>query len=198
MRIFFYLLLVILLACSSHQEVEVKDDSGQIVERFTVDKKTGKKNGEYHRLDGQLITETALYVNDTLDGVRTLYFKNGQKEIEETYKMGIYHGDYFTYYEDGRIKQEGQYVDGTMEGPWKKYYNGGELMEMVEMHDNNENGPFIEYWENGNLKAEGTYLDGDNEDGELKLYSENGELEKIMQCNRGICHTTWKREAGDL
>ena len=45
-----------------------------------------------------------------------------------------------------------------------------------------------------NSKAEGTYIDGDNEQGELKLYDEQGELEKIMQCERGICHTTWKKE----
>ena len=81
-----------------------------------------------------------------------------------------------------------------MQGIWKKYYESGKLMESVTMRDNEENGPFVEYWENGNLKAEGAYLDGDNEDGELKLYDEHGELEKTMQCERGMCYTTWKKE----
>lgn len=187
-------LLSFILACSPYQEVEVKDDNGQVVESFRINRKTGQKEGEYRKYSEGALLEIAHYINDTLDGLRTIFTFDGNKEIEEWYTKGIYEGSYLTFYANGQVELEGQYNNGTMEGEWKKYYKSGKLMESVRMHQNEENGPFVEYWENGNLKAEGTYLDGDNEHGELKLYDEQGELEKIMQCERGICHTTWKRE----
>ena len=35
------------------------------------------------------------------------------------------------------------------------------------------------------------YLDGDNEHGELKLFDEQGVLTKKMNCDKGICRTSW-------
>ena len=81
-----------------------------------------------------------------------------------------------------------------MTGKWKKYYESGALFEEVTFSDNKENGPFIEYYENGNLKAEGEYLEGDNEHGLLSLYNEKGELERKMECQKGICKTIWKAD----
>jgi antitoxin component YwqK of YwqJK toxin-antitoxin module len=188
------LLLLLFIACSSHQVVQVKDDQGNIIEEYEIIRNSGKKQGGYSKFAGDRIIETATYVNDTLDGKRTIFDRDGNKEIEETYVMGTYEGPYLTFYPNGQVKIDGSYQEGTMQGIWKKYYESGKLMEKVTMRDNQENGPFVEYWENGKLKAEGTYLDGDNEDGELKLYDEDGELEKIMECERGMCHTTWKKE----
>ena len=188
-------LLVISIGCFEKIETtEVRNEAGQLEERYEVDKASGSKEGSYARYrDGKLI-ENATYHRDTLEGVRILYFDNGNKQIQETYAMGVYHGPYQSYYQSGQLKLEGQYQDGTMEGAWTKYYESGQIMEVVEMHANQENGPFIEYYETGKLKAEGTYLEGDNEDGELRLYNEEGVLEKKMQCDAGICHTTWTND----
>jgi len=185
-------LLAISIGCFEKIEtIEVRNEAGQLEERYEVEKASGAREGSYARYrEGKLI-ENAIYRQDTLQGVRILYFDNGNKEIQETYVMGGYHGPYQSYYQSGQLKLEGQYQDGTMEGAWTKYYESGQVMEVVEMHANQENGPFVEYYENGSLKAEGTYLEGDNEDGELKLYDEEGVLEKKMQCDAGICHTTW-------
>jgi antitoxin component YwqK of YwqJK toxin-antitoxin module len=89
------------------------------------------------------------------------------------------------------------YKDGAMEGPWKRYYPSGQLMETVQFSNNEENGPFVEYYENGNLKAEGQYYHGDNEHGLLKLYAENGELIRKMECDSGRCRTIWKHKDYD-
>jgi len=194
MRAFFFsCTLFVLGSCSNIEVKEIVE--GDTIERYTIDKKTGQKIGAYQRLVNDILVESASYQNDTLDGLRILYTRSGAKEIEEHYEKGVYHGPYNTFYENGTQKIEGQYLNGTMEGAWKKFYESGQLMESVAMHENNENGPFVDYWESGNLKAEGNYLDGDNEDGELKLYDEGGNLMKIMQCERGICRTTWKPEA---
>ena len=81
-----------------------------------------------------------------------------------------------------------------MTGKWKGYYDNGALKEEVIFVNNQENGPFIEYYPNGKLKAEGTYLEGDYEQGELKLYNESGELIRRMNCEKGVCKTVWKAE----
>jgi len=50
----------------------------------------------------------------------------------------------------------------------------------------------VEYHPNGSLKAEGQYLNGDFEQGELKLYDETGRLVRIMDCEQGVCRTRWQ------
>ena len=159
---------------------------------YHIHKKTGLKNGTFIRFIGDRKMEEAIYVNDTLHGKRVLYDSLENVIIEEQYVKGQFDGWYKRYYPDGQVLLEVMYDQGFMHGKLRKYYENGQVMEEVEMKENEENGPFIEYYENGNLKAEGQYLDGDYEHGELKLYRESdGALERIMDCNRGICATRW-------
>ena len=195
MRLLSFLLLitaVCLSACSSKLEtVESTDEYGYIV-KYTRSKDDFAKQGLYTRLgkDGKKMEE-ANYVNDTLHGPRTLFYPNGQAEIIEQYHKGQFAGIFKTFHESGKIKLEGEYINGVMQGQWKGYYESGQLKETVQFESNEENGPFVEYYDNGNLKAEGAYLNGDNEHGELKLYDENGQLNKKMNCKMGVCRTTW-------
>ena len=181
---------LLIVACSSTEIKEVYDDeSGELIERYEIRKDNLKRHGFYERYrEGKLI-ESANYMEDTLDGVRKIFTTEGSTLIEEEYTMGAYDGTYRKYYDSGELMLEGPYIDNKMEGKWTKYYPSGKIMEVVEMHDNAENGPFIEYYENGNLKAEGAYLDGDNEDGLLILYKEDGSIDRKMQCDKGICTT---------
>ena len=183
---------IALLACNDTETVE--QESFGMTEKFQVSKKTGLKEGSFEKFnpDGNLF-EKANYQEDVLEGERVIYHANGNAEIEETYSAGILDGPYKAWYDDASIELEGQYEEGVMTGVWKRYYRNGQVMEEVTFADNLENGPFIEYHENGNLKAEGQYKGGDREQGLLKLYDENGELYKKMECNDGICHTTWTR-----
>ena len=52
-------------------------------------------------------------------------------------------------------------------------------------------------WQRVKTKAAGNYLAGDNEHGELKLFDENGELIKKMNCNNGLCQTSWTKEENE-
>lgn len=196
--IFCFLAIVLAAQCGDGLEtIEVKNDAGVVVEKYTRNKSDFAKQGIYTGYDSQgNIIEAASYSNDTLNGQRTIYYANGKKEAFETYKMGDFHGPYKTYYESGRINLEGSYTDGKMEGEWKRYYDqeDEQLMETVTFADNNENGPFVEYHANGNLKAKGSYLGGDKEHGLLELFDENGELERKMNCEKGICKTIWQKE----
>lgn len=177
-------------------EVVEKTDPYGNTERYTRRLADYAKEGQYSKMSpaGELL-ETANYRNDTLHGLRVLYYETGDTQIVERYDNGQFSGPYKAFYEDGNLELEGVYVANYMEGIWKRYYSGGQLMEEVKFQDNQENGPFMEYHENGKIKAEGYYKDGDNEHGLLKIYDEEGELVKSMNCQHGVCRTVWEKEA---
>ncbi len=200
MRTFFPLLFLALClaACKSELEtVESKDEDGNLI-RFTRQTENYARQGLFTRLtpDGIKLEESN-YLNDTLHGQRTLFFPNGKPEIIELYHKGAFSGKHKTFFESGQLKVEGEYIDGAMNGNWQVYYESGQLKEIVSFKDNEENGPFKEFYPNGKQKAEGQYLGGDNEHGELLLYDEAGELIKKMNCNHGICRTAWTKEEGN-
>lgn len=179
-------------------EVVEKTDAYGNIERYSRRPEDYTKEGLYSKIspEGNLL-ETANYHRDTLHGTRVLYYENGDTQIVENYQYGAFVGPFRAYYEDGALELEGIYTANSMEGEWKRYYPGGQLMETVNFQDNNENGPFKEYHENGNLKAEGYYKDGDNEHGSLKIYNEQGELTRTMDCQHGVCRTIWEQETDD-
>jgi antitoxin component YwqK of YwqJK toxin-antitoxin module len=190
--------IVLLSACSGNETIKVHDDNGVLTEEYRRNKKDFAKNGPYLAFypDGAKLEE-ARYVRDTLDGIRKRFFPNGQVQVEEPYRMGSFEGIFKSYYESGRLELEGAYVNNAMSGIWKRYYENGQLLEEVRFENNEENGPFIEYHENGKLKAKGAYLDGDNEHGLLELFDENGELERKMECQKGVCKTVWLRDTAE-
>ncbi|TNE69196.1 MAG: toxin-antitoxin system YwqK family antitoxin [Bacteroidetes bacterium] len=182
-------------ACQSDTEkVEVKNEYGQL-EVYERRKQDFAKEGLYqlYHEKGYLLQE-AQYVNDTLHGTRKFFFPNGQVERVEQYTHGVIDGQYVQYYEDGVKQLEQAFKNGALDGLSTAWYPNGQMKEKVMIRDNEENGPFTEWYENGNLKAEGNYLDGDNEDGTLKLYDTLGQLERVLECQRGACQTTWVRE----
>lgn len=194
-RILLFSTLVISSCHSNLETVEVKDNSGKVSEQYHRDKKNGKKEGQYIQYypSGKKFEES-FYANDQLQGVRTLYYENGKVQVIEHYNQGQFEGDYQSFYENGQLKVQYKYKRNVIEGKLMGYYDNGQLKEIVSFKDNEENGPFIEYHPNGKLKAEGNYINGDHEDGLLKLYNESGELYRQMQCDHGNCHTIWTNE----
>jgi antitoxin component YwqK of YwqJK toxin-antitoxin module len=197
MRLFLVVCLAALLrACDREIEtVTVRNDYGEI-ERYERRKKDYARHGVYRRFDAQgRLREEAYYANDTLHGVRTLYYLNGRPEQVEHYERGVHHGPVVFYHENGRKHLEQTFVNGVLEGISWRWYPNGVLREKVTLRDNEENGPFVEWYENGNLKAEGTYLEGDNEHDTLRLYDVNGQLERLLWCQKGRCQTLWRRDS---
>ncbi len=187
--------LLLLYSCQNAVKVEESYPNGKTFKEYFKDKETDKISGLYKvYYESGTILEESQYVDGLPHGKRILFDEGGNKQVIEHYNNGQFEGTYQSFYPNGQIEQDGQYVDGAMEGTWKKFYENGQLEEEVQFSENEENGPFIEWYPNGNLKAEGSYLDGDNEHGELKMYNEQGILQRKMDCDKGICKTTWKAE----
>ena len=183
-------------AGGAQTEIVEREDNYGNLERYSRRKSDFARHGIFSKFNpnGQLM-ETARYRNDTLDGNRVIFYEaTGDTNVVETYNKGRFEGPYRVYYENGKLELEANYVNNVMEGEVHKYYETGELMEVVNFQDNEENGPFKEYYANGNVKTEGFYMNGDNEHGLLKMFNENGELVKTMNCQHGVCRTIWKAD----
>lgn len=183
--------------------IEYNED-GKLKMMYQIDKHTGAKYGSYKEYD--VATSTLLaernYKNNKLEGVEKIYFPSGQIDGELNYKDGIHDGTFKYYYEDGTLKQQGNYVQGNIEGILNSYYPTGALKEEVTHVDGLTQGIFKEYNENGTIKTEGEYTSKSGQEnletGLLKIYDENGVLERKMICKEGQCCTIWTIEDGDL
>ena len=176
------------------EPVERRNADGVVTERYTRNADS-LMHGPYEAFDPEgTLLERATYRDGELDGERTLYYPDGGVQAVETHRAGAFDGTYRAYYPDGQLELEGEYVDDVMAGVWTGYYPDGTRKETVTFRDNQENGPFREWYSNGVVKAEGAYLDGDREQGELTLYDLQGEVQRRMFCDTGICRTVWVRE----
>lgn len=194
MRIAVLTCLIFFLQSCGNKKVETKNENGQIIEKFYVNK-NGEKEGTFIAYyESGKIKEESNYSSGKLSGKRTLYTEKGNIEIEEIYTdNGVLHGPYKLYYPNGTLQLEKTYQDNIITGIIKVYYPSGKLKEEVSMSNNEENGPFTEYYENGKIHWKGIYRNGDNEYGVLYEYDSLGAPIKIMKCDTlAICRTVWK------
>lgn len=184
-----------LLSCDQTRIIEVRNPEGKITMRIHSPSgdTLGPREGLYEIFDEQeKLKEISRYQNGKLHGERKVY-DNGVLYAIENYNMDLFEGPYKVFYPDGTLKLESSYVNNEMTGLLKSYYPDGKIKEEVTMGQNEENGPFREYHPDGKLKAEGSYKNGPNEHGELKLYDSTGIHIRTMLCEEGVCRTQWTR-----
>ncbi len=195
-----FILLILFVGCKNEfKTVTEQNEFGQQV-TYQIHKETGFKQGPYTIRDGAgVLLEEANYLQDTLDGERKIYTTAGVLESIETYKDGTFEGSYQLFYPNKQLKFAAEYQNGVLAGEAKSYYEDGQLKEVVGFKENVESGPFTEYHPNGNLKAKGSYYSGNHsEHGPLELFDENGDIIKKMNCEKGVCRTSWTRTDGEV
>lgn len=200
--LFFCLVALVFSACKKElKTITKKDDKGNIIAEYQVRAKDEAKQGTYVGFyeDGSKFEESN-YVDNVLDGKRTLFYKDGQVKAQENHVKGTFAGQFTSFHPNGKKWEEGSYTNDAMNGEWKFYRPDGSLKEVILFVENEENGPFKEYHPNGKVSTEGTYKNGGNEEGELKKYDETGKLIQKMNCRIlelageefSKCETTWK------
>lgn len=206
----FVILMFISCSASKTETVEVKSESGEVIEVFEITSEDGKKNGTrktFDEEDGSLVWEES-YKDDVLQGTRTLFYANGQLREVENYENGILVGEVTSYNATGKVLVKTPYINkagkSVLNGIIERYYPNGQLMEKVTVIDNKFNGAFEEYYENGKLKATGNYVedrfDDPSEIGIVETYDSTGTLLRKLDCtfdeDKGFstCKTIWAKE----
>jgi antitoxin component YwqK of YwqJK toxin-antitoxin module len=62
-----------------------------------------------------------------VDGIRTVYYSNGNKRYFYSYAKGIKNGASEEYFINGKLKQKGNFADEKQIGTWQIFYSTGKL-----------------------------------------------------------------------
>lgn len=103
-----------------------------------------------------------ILINGKIDGLRKMYFQNGNLSIEKYYTNSIPNGLEKEYYEDGTLKQQGKLINGEEDGVWETYFPNGQVKLRTNLNKGiveGENTIYystgkilsVELWQNGKL-----------------------------------------------
>lgn len=154
--------LIFLYACMEGKKETYVNNQGQQVSEIyyrngalksrIVYKDDSKRNYLYttYFSDG-LFHDSALYLRDTITGLRKVYDRKNSLMHYETYYKGILNGIHKALYDNGVSSFEGYRKDGYKVGEWLFHYNDGRLIT-YEFYDSIGNiRYFRKYDEDNNL-----------------------------------------------
>ena len=110
----------------------------------------------YYDTDGRSVLSKETYLNGKLHGPRTVYYANGEKQLEEVYQFNLITGLVKNYYENGKISSEEEYRASRSHGLFTAYYPGGKIKEQGEYVAGKKHKVWNEYDEKGNITR--TYI----------------------------------------
>ena len=126
MKLFFYICLVTVLACSCSEE-NVEEQVSQVKTPESGLVETGLKKTYYP--NGNLQMKGKLNNDGLKEGIWTSYFENGQKNSESNFKNGINNGYSMVWYPSGNVRYFGDYLNGSKTGTWTFYNEKGEVVK---------------------------------------------------------------------
>ncbi len=134
---------------------------------------------------GKVKSEIA-YVNSRPNGTYKTYFENGQVEEEGSWENNRNTGGFKRYHENGQAAQDFVFNDsGKRDGKQKYFYENGQLMIEADIAAGKEK--FVkEYYEDGSIKAEKSFIDGELDVANTKVYeaktpNKNKEAEELAK-----------------
>uniref|UniRef100_UPI00404A91FD hypothetical protein n=1 Tax=Flavobacterium sp. TaxID=239 RepID=UPI00404A91FD len=153
--------------------------------------------GSYERYhpEGNLASKGIYYyeiaVNDTIlkninDGAKEIYYKNGNPQLLEFYKMGKLEGSWQRFYEDGTLQEERQYED-NLETGYKRFYDktGKKIHEYyqkiieIDGKKTSVRDGFEYRWNNGILTLKSEFKNG-FEVGIRETFYDNGVKKEVV------------------
>ena len=130
------------------------------------------KNGSFIEFaDSGVLYSKSTFVNDTLQGKRTIYYSTGELKFLYNYLEGNYHGEAFEYAKDSTVISIFEYNKGKLV-----------IREKINRYNaqNKKTGLWKEFSTSGIVREEGIYKNG-KRDGIFKEYKYNGELKELKK-----------------
>lgn len=133
--------------------------------------KTG--NWKYFTNNG-VLSSTANYIEDAIDGEYVEYFLNGDKKTAINYSKGSPEGYYADYHPNGNIAAQGWYKNGTRQGEWQTYFINGTTSSTIYYHKDKLHGLQQYFSASGKVLSRSMYKFGD------PVYQEHFDVEETM------------------
>jgi len=107
----------------STRSMDRKDDG-----RWYLKKSERPYSGKFidYFLNGKIAGEGTIK-DGLVNGLRILYYQNGNKEHFRNYIDGIANGYSEQYFQNGKLQQKGSFKDGKDDGLWIDYYSTGAI-----------------------------------------------------------------------
>ena len=119
----------------------------------------GRNIGEWnYRYSNGVIRNKKNFVAGNLEGIATIYFRNGDLSQIIHYKNDQLHGRYEDY-DYGRLKNISNYINDVQQGPYQYFYPDGTLQSESYAVDAEISGVHLSYWHNKNVLSKNTYIE---------------------------------------
>lgn len=160
--------------------------------------KAGKKHGLFLLVDrsGNLLREEN-YSNDSLDGLRRVFYVGGKPKMEEFFKMGKLEGKRTLFYSSSVKQEEGYFKNGVRDGISRWYYEDGSLNTESNYEKGQLIGSQITYYRakapgsNGrNINSKVVYAANEMQ-GEYLEYFEDGKIKLKGIYDKGLMTGIW-------
>lgn len=144
----------------------------------------GEKEGEWtwYYPDGKIVMIENFH-RGVYDGVILSFDEKGDTLLHGKFQEGLEEGRWI--YRNDSVIEESFYLDGQKHGNWKTYYANGKLKISSRYEHDFPEGKTIYYWENGKKKTEYTYVGGLLQ-GNSYMYDENGNHVFTTTYDRGV------------
>ncbi|MBI9066528.1 MAG: hypothetical protein JEZ09_04505 [Salinivirgaceae bacterium] len=159
------------------------DKNGDLYAHLNYDEKGLHASAIFFHNNGKYAA-IGKYYGQIKDSIWKYYDEKGQLYLQESYKIGIKHGQFKQLSSEGICIEETNYKEGIKHGPWIKNYTNGKLMWEANYVNGKLEGDAKAYFKNGKVYREGKYVNDYMEGGWLK-YNETGNLEKVYQYKKG-------------
>ena len=143
----------------SLDKVEHREKSGKQLAYFSNQDTPFTGKAVIFYANGQKRKELT-YKDGKRDGLTSWWFKNGQKHLERNYKDGKREGLTIHWYENGQMEMESNYNNGGHHGVWTKWYENGQLRGRGNSKGGVAHGLTLGWYCNGQKRRELLYLDG--------------------------------------
>jgi antitoxin component YwqK of YwqJK toxin-antitoxin module len=156
------------------KDIKFLNKKGETIANTTS--RRGDANIVFYDADGNKTNEGFFTKDGDREGKATYYYKNGKISAEANYKNGLLNGDRTTYYLNGNKQEEGTYKDDEADGYFKFYHKNGKLKSEGWFVNGQRQGTHISYNQLGVIENKIYYLN-DKQYGYSQYYYANGKMD---------------------
>lgn len=123
---------------------------GKLVSEGNVIAKKREGKWKFYHKNNENLMMVETYRNDSLDGLKSIYFPNGKIAEKQNYQNGIKDGKNVMYSENGTLLQEYIYKNGKLDGP-SKVYDGKGILSSEGAYKNGLRHGVWKFYKNGKV-----------------------------------------------
>jgi uncharacterized protein len=139
---------------------------------------------------GTLYSDYMLNEDGEMNGMVNIYYLDGSKQEERSYKAGIIQNELRKYFANGQLLEVFKYKEGKLNGPYIQYNKQGKTIIVGQYVDDEQEGFWYTYNDKDIKIEERYFLDG-KLNGPRNYFESDGKLRMIEWYNVGLfCATS--------